>query len=81
VVLSGNWRGKQSAYLSFIAAFFCCNSSWNAIISMCSQTTAMTCGGRRYPANAGSPVSSRKQGFGTQILFGVGGGIIHGGVC
>ena len=76
-VLSGRHNGKRLVNLCFIFASFSLRSSWNARPSIQSQTAAIMGPGKRHPASAGAPEFSRVGVFGTQIFFGVGGGMVH----
>lgn len=72
--MSSSRRGKQSAYFCFKSAPFFFRVSWKEMVSMHSQTAAMTGPGNRYPASAGSDAVSSVFGGRTCGFFGVGGG-------
>jgi hypothetical protein len=77
-VVLGRQSGKWSANLGFIFVSFSLRSSWNARPSMQSCMEAMMGPGSKQPTSAGAPELSRVGGFGTQIFFGVGGGVTCG---
>ena len=77
-MVSGNRKGKRSAYLLFSSSSFLASISWKEIVSMRSRTAAIIGAGKRYPANAGSDAVSRLL-IGGRILLSVGGGTTRSG--